>query len=810
MMKAWIILLIFMSVTSAKAQTLLKSAQHKSINSELLKGEWNANWISVSGNRSFHYGIFHFRKSWELDSIRSKFIIHVSADNRYKLYINGHLVSLGPARGDLYNWYYETVNLSPFLKYGKNTLAAVIWNYAEFKPLAQISSGKAEFIIQGNTEVEQIVNTNDSWKCLYNDAYSPFTKGQIIGYYVAGPGERIDMRKYPWGWESTLFDDSGWEYAKNGVCGAAKGTRDYSGRLLVPSPIPQMELSKQTNSFIIRSIIGDNFPPPKTCNKFPIIIPPHSSVNLLLDNKTLTTGYLSLLLDKGNNAKIIIGYAESLYDCSNESYQQLIKGNRNNFEGKKFYGYEDCLIADGGSDRLFTSLWWRTWRYISLSITTEDDELILKDIYNIFTAYPFKLESKFKAIGHEELNEMLDIGWRTARLCAHETYMDCPYYEQLQYFGDTRIQAMITMYNTSDTCMVKHAIEQGRHSITPEGITLSRYPSFSPQFIPSYSLSWIGMCYDYWMFRGDNKYIKSLLPFHRNILSWFEQWLNSDYSLRHIPYWFFADWAPGFPNGEPFRDTLGNSAFQDLQYLIALEEATKMEQCLGFPAIALHYQDIASKIRLNIRNKYWDPNKKLFSDTYSHKNYSQHTNILAILAGIVSGKEAESLMQKILSDHSLTPVTIYFRYYLHQAMDLANAGDSLLDNLFIWKEQMDLGLSTWAEMPEPTRSDCHAWGASLNIEFYRMILGIRSGEAGFKKIIISPSLGSLSRVSGCIPHPNGEISVSFYKNAKMLQAVISLPAHTSGVFIWDNQRYTLHEGEQTLKFKVLKSTKNCK
>ena len=71
--------------------------------------------------------------------VPSRFIVHVSADNRYKLYVNGKLVSLGPARGDIYNWSFETVDLAPYLRKGKNTLASVVWNYAERKPVAQIS-----------------------------------------------------------------------------------------------------------------------------------------------------------------------------------------------------------------------------------------------------------------------------------------------------------------------------------------------------------------------------------------------------------------------------------------------------------------------------------------------------------------------------------------------------------------------------------------------------------------------------------------------------------------------------------------------
>ena len=45
------------------------------------------------------YGVYHMRKTFELDEVPSRFIVHVTADNRYKLYLNGRFVSLGPARG---------------------------------------------------------------------------------------------------------------------------------------------------------------------------------------------------------------------------------------------------------------------------------------------------------------------------------------------------------------------------------------------------------------------------------------------------------------------------------------------------------------------------------------------------------------------------------------------------------------------------------------------------------------------------------------------------------------------------------------
>lgn len=802
-MKTRILFLLLLVSTSLMAQIRLEGYNQKLINPSLLEGRWQAHWISLPDEPANIYGVYHFRKSFELENVPSRFIVHASADNRYKLYVNGQFVSLGPTRGDIYNWNFETVDLAPYLRPGKNVLAAVVWNYAEKRPVAQISFHQTGFLLQGNTETEAVVNTDKSWVCIKNESYAPWQGGQVLGYYVAGPGELLRTASYPWGWEQPDYDDSAWRQAAVGLDAGVKGAQDYPGRLLVPSPIPPMEM-KQERLAAVRLAEGVQVPKDFLSKPVQVTIPANSSVRLLLDHSHLTTGYLSLLFSKGKDAEVVISYAEALYEenekQTTKSYALNPKGHRDDIRGKLFLGYEDKLIADGGDARAFTTLWWRTWRYVDVHIQTASEPLVLEDIYGTFSAYPFERANTFSAPGHEVLNKMLDIGWQTARLCANETYMDCPYYEQLQYFGDTRIQAMISLFNTRDPYMVKNAIEQGRQSIVADGITMSRYPSSLHQFISSFSLWWICMGHDYWMYRGDEAYMKTLLPAYRGILSWYEQWLKPDYSLGYVPHWFFADWAAGFSYGEPIREKEGNSALQDLMYLLTLEAVAEMEEAIGLASMSTYYKEIAMKIRASFKDKYWDAPRGLFADTHDHRNYSQHVNALAILAGIVAGDEAARVMIRTLSDSSLTQATIYFRYYVHQALDKAGLGDQFLDNLQIWQDQMALGLTTWAEMPEPSRSDCHAWGASPNIEFYRILLGIKSDAPGFKRIRITPSLGTLKEVSGSMPHPNGDISASYKIDKKeKLTAILVLPSGTSGTFVWKGKEYILKEGENVVR-----------
>ena len=126
--------------------------------------------------------------------------------------MNGNFVGAGPARSDLMHWNFETVDISPYLQQGKNTIAAVVWNFGIYMPVAQISN-KTGFILQGNTPSEEMVNTNNSWKVIENKAYKALKVdgAKLQTYIVVGCGEEIDASKYPYNWEKTDFDDNLWD-----------------------------------------------------------------------------------------------------------------------------------------------------------------------------------------------------------------------------------------------------------------------------------------------------------------------------------------------------------------------------------------------------------------------------------------------------------------------------------------------------------------------------------------------------------------------------------------------------------------------
>jgi hypothetical protein len=788
--------LIFLFCVIVTMQTFAQT-----VNPQLLTNRWKAIWITVPDEPAKQYGVYLFRKNIDLASKPSSFVVNVSADNRYKLYVNDNLVSLGPARGDMYHWNFETIDIAKFLVAGKNTFAALVWNEGDLRPEAQISN-KTGFILQGNAEAEEIVNTNNSWKCKKNFAYQPITGS--IGYptyYVAGPGELVDMHSYDHGWTTSGHDDSRWKNATQtnwGAQGAPKGMVDAFNWMLVPSKIPQMEMTTQRIE-TVRKAEGVKVPAGFPKNKTALIVAANTSATILLDQSFLTNAFLTLQFSKGQDAAMSIKYAEALF----ESGSPIVKGNRNEIEGKKFLGRKDSLISNGSSNQIFTTLAWRTFRYIELKIQTKNDPLIIEDIFGTFTGFPFERKATFSAV-QPDLQKILDIGWRTARLCAVETYMDCPYYEQLQYIGDARIQALVSFYNAGDDRLVRNALNQMDESRLAEGVTLSRHPSFSPQIIPTFSLWYIGMLHDYWMYRPDAMFVREKLAGTRDVLNFFAKYQTGDGSLKNTPYWLFSDWVNNktqWGYGIAPKGKEGSSAVLDLQLLWAYQLASQLEIELGMKSYSEMYMKKADLLSKTIREKYWDASRGVFADTPEKDFYSQHANTLAILTNLMTGEEATSLAQKILSENYLAPTSIYFKYYTHLALTKAGLGDQYLKWLDKWRENITLGLTTWAEISDVSnaRSDCHAWGSSPNIELYRIVLGIDSDEQGFKTVKIEPHLGDLTKVSGEMPHPNGKISASYTLDKNKWRVDISLPENTNGYLVWKGKRIDLKSGANSFQ-----------
>jgi hypothetical protein len=443
-----------------------------------------------------------------------------------------------------------------------------------------------------------------------------------------------------------------------------------------------------------------------------------------------------------------------------------------------------------------------------MEIETGSDPLQINSFSSEFTAYPLKENAVFES-DQPDLKKIWNVGWRTARLCANETYFDCPYYEQLQYIGDTRIQALISLYVSGDDRLVRNAILNLNESQFYEGLTRSRYPSANPQIIPPFSLYWVDMVNDYWTLRDDPEFIKSFLPGIESVLGWFTKRIDKETGmLGKVEYWNFVDWATewawnnesgigGVPAGG-MKD--GNSSILSMQFAYAAQRAADLFRYYGQSDKADKYSEIANQLTKAVYEKCWDEPHGYLADTPAKKEFSMHAQIFGVLTNTVPEVDQKAFVQRFMNDTNLIQPTIYFRFYLTQALKKTGLADLYLETLGLWNAMLQKGLTTFAENPDPARSDCHAWSASPDYDFLATVAGIRPGSPGFKMVDLEPALGKLRFIRGQMPHPAGMISFNLKRVGKEgISGEIILPEGLTGTFRWNGKSISL-KGKTNIEF----------
>ena len=764
------------------------------------EGLWHAQWITSRNSPQRDSVVLYFRKTLDLSEVPQRFLVHVSADNQFILDVNQHEVGRGPAHGDLAHWRYETYDLAPFLHRGKNEIAATVWNFGALSQLAQISDRTA-FVLAGDTEMERVADTDSTWEVEENAGIRvlPTPKDISRFYYAAEPPERIDGPSYDWDWNNESSQGKWVKAASIGFAISRGAVLQNNNWQLVADPLPAMQMELSPVGRVVRA---SGIQPSNTFPEGPLDVPAHTTVSLLIDQSHLTTAYPELTVSGGAKSVTRLTYAEAMVDEKGE------KGNRNEITGKHIVGLFDEFIPDGRNQRSFMPLGWRTWRYLQVDVTTEDQPLRIERLRAWFTAFPFKENARFES-DDPSLSEIWNVSWRTARLDAHDTYMDTPYWERLQYIGDTRIQALLSYTIAGDDRLARQAIQAFNDSRIPDGITFSRYPSSVTQIIPTFSLLWIGMIHDFWMYRGDEDFVKAQLIGTRSVLDWFLEKQKPNGLMGNLPWWPFVDWGKDFGFGIPPQDPDGGSSIITLQYIEALRYAEQLESAFGDSVRAERYRQAETRAASAIRKLCWNDAYGMLADTPAQKHFSQHANILGIWLDVIPREKQKDVLNKILSVSDpgfaatgpvpeLTKATYYFRFYLSRALDHAGLGDRYLSLLNPWRDMLSLGLTTWAEQPEPSRSDSHAWSAHPNYDLLTTVAGIRPKSPGFSSITIEPHLGSLRLVTAMMPTSKGTIDVSYTVKNSGVSADINLPANTNGELLWKGKVFKLQPGRQQL------------
>ncbi|HEX2948985.1 MAG TPA: alpha-L-rhamnosidase C-terminal domain-containing protein [Armatimonadota bacterium] len=768
------------------------------------RGVWPAYWIDAPERSTDCPTVMLFRRKFVIDKATTV-RIHVSADNRYRLMLDGMPVGRGPERGDPRHWRYESYDLD--LAPGEHTFIAMTWWLGKLAPFAQMSV-RPGFLLAAEGDLQQTLSTGIAeWECSSVDGMS-FEPPANISSYIAGAKLVVDGTVFPWGWETGNVGI--WQPAMR-ITKAVTTAIEYDIQpywVLTASTLPAM-LEVPRASGVVRFLTDLLVSHPVNMQAHladealqwqqwiagneAIDIPAHTTRTAVIDLENYCCVFPVLRVSGGQGTVVRLDWSESLLVETNG----WNKGNRDEIDGKYFVGAGEEFHPDGGMNREFTSLWWEAGRYLKVSIITGDEPVSLESLTLLETRYPLEMSGTFRCADYRVEN-IIPLAVRTLQMCAHENYMDCPYYEQLMYVGDTRLEVLTTYTMMPDDRLPRKAIQTFNDSRGDSGLTQSRFPSLVTQFIPPFSLWWVGMVHDYWLWRNDPAFVRAQMPGVRSVMEYFRTLLRDDGLINPPHGWNFVDWVHGWHDGVPQDGQDAPSAIINLQCALSLIAKADLEDYFGEPQLAARDRETAVRMSEAVFQQFWSDEHGLLADDLGFTHFSEHAQCLALLTGLVPHDYREKLVSGLLTDPNLARTTIYFTHYLFETLYQLGQADSIRKRLDLWCNLPDRGFFTLLESPEPNRSDCHAWGAHPLYHFYASFLGIRPAGAGFQQVRIAPQLGSLSWIEGTMPHPAGNISVALHRENGMLHAEISLPEEVTGTFVWGECESALAAGKTEL------------
>lgn len=829
---------------------------------------------SRNGNQKLHYALeksawiwlpgrdagsgphaVEFRNEWTAEEEETLLTIHLSADTRFEAFLDGVPFAMGPDRSDLKHWSFSSFRIC--VPRGRHVFEVLCFYLPRpASPCARLSrepgfifgvSGREDADTDRRAEGEKdrhpglprwpgkFLNTGaeqSSWRVRERPGVSFFPAGNS---FIAAP-LRLDGAEF--------YRDT--PYVSPAVVRAALCPNEYGvrrpGWILHPSPLPEQMRAVYGKTGELRAYFDgpagdcpvvekDNLRPTAAWTRFQnflegketLAVPPQTEFSVLIDLHDYLCAFPELEAEGGGeDAEIRIAWQESLYLPGSRE-----KGNRDEICGKCFpvsVQWDLFRRLDPCRCRKYRSVSWRAGRYLLISVKTGRMELRLHRLRLLETRYPLKIESEIR-FSEEGLNELQPFMIRALESCMHETYMDCPYHEQLMYVGDTRLEALTTHVLSRDFRLPLRAVELFDWSRSDwDGLVAERYPSSEPQLSVTFSLLWPLMLRDLALYRRiPAEKFRRLRNSVRTMLLRVSEYLNGEDLLENLPGWSFVDWCPEWRVGVPYPlDSGGVSSLFSLHFVLSLKAALELEQYLpgqeaetpgtrqeeeartDETAFRELYRSLSERVSTSLLRHFWTEDRSMLADDLSREHFSVHAQCLALLSGVLPPEKEYACLEALLNVKPGTAAfpTVYFSHYFFETLYRFHRADRIPDFLGIWRKMREEGgaVTTW-ESPEPSRSDCHAWGAHPLYHFYSSVAGIRSTAPGFRKVLITPQMGKMKQICGALTHPDGEIKFDFRNDDGAFHARIVLPENCEGIFRLASYGRLLHPGENELNVK---------
>jgi hypothetical protein len=228
--------------------------------------------------------------------------------------------------------------------------------------------------------------------------------------------------------------------------------------------------------------------------------------------------------------------------------------------------------------------------------------------------------------------------------------------------------------------------------------------------------------------------------------------------------WAWVDWVPRWPHGvSPAAAADSGSSYLTGFLILALEAAATLHRDLGVVADADRWDELAGRLRETLRTKAWSEERGLFLEGPGREDPpTQHTQAIALLAGAAGGGRRARLAARLVEDETLVPMSLFQRFYLARALEAAGRYDAFFPKVIApWRNVLDLGVTTWLEAADPSRSDCHAWASWMIHDFFACLLGARPDSPGWTRICIRPAVTAVGSAAGSFTMPTGRLAVEW-------------------------------------------------
>jgi alpha-L-rhamnosidase len=419
------------------------------------------------------------------------------------------------------------------------------------------------------------------------------------------------------------------------------------------------------------------------------------------------------------------------------------------------------VAADGR--QVYRSFIPRGFRYLLLTIRNFNTPCKIFRIKVDVTTFPTANVGAFSSSDYQ-LNQIWEISKHTVRMCAQDTIIDCPAYEQALWTGDSYNISLMNYYTFGNYDLIRRCLKLISKSVYRSPLPESHVPSGWQNVLTAWSILWMMACREYYRYSGDLDFIKEVYPELKLTVQRFQQFIN-DEGLVEIDAWNMLDWAPMDTNHKIVTH-------QNALLVEALRQTSHLASIIGEHEDQINFLTIAENLKLAINKYLWDEEGKVFIDSIHEdgtksKIHSIQTNLMIYLTDCAEGHRRNLIEEYIKNPPERfvqikSPFVLFFYY---QA--LMNLGENarVIENIreiygFMLEHDATTCWEGW-ELIEGdfSRSHCHAWSAAPTYVFGILYLGVKPLEPGFKKVSIAPDLNGLKWLKGSVPIPQGRIDI---------------------------------------------------